>query len=255
MKSFVIIALLVAVAAAVPVCEAPNFGCTSCKIVVNSIEKMLASNKTQEFIIKTVEQLCETLPDNFEPACDRVIEIGIPTVIRWLTSKVNAEKVCERIHLCGNPANSTVTFEKIAELVDINAIDFAREEGMTADKLKGRLVGICEVIPVQAHAQKCMEIVSRMNLVMLLNSAKNNQRRDDFNTCDMCVEVLDIFKVWIKDNAADALEEKAQVLCEKMGQTIQPICISLLKATFSSLKNYLTDKFSARDMCTAIQIC
>lgn len=56
MKSLFIVALLIAFAAAAPVCEESQFGCTSCKIVVQSIEKMIASNKTEEFIIKSVEQ-------------------------------------------------------------------------------------------------------------------------------------------------------------------------------------------------------
>lgn len=216
---------------------------------------LLSRAKWSNFLTFLSHRLCDYLPNNFEPACDRIIEVGVPTVIRWVTNKVRPEKVCERIHLCNNPNNSTVTFEKIAELVDINAIDFAQESGMTVDRLRGRLVGLCEVIPVEDHAQKCMEIVSRMNLVMLLNSAKSNQRREKFDLCQTCIEVLDIFKDWIKDNAADALEEQADKLCVKMGKTIQPICTALMKSTFKALQKYLTNKFSAEQMCVAIQVC
>ena len=74
-------------------------------------------------------------------------------------------------------------------------------------------------------------------------------------TLKMGYTIGNSFKDWIKDHASDALKEKAEVLCEKMGSTIQPICISLLKGTFNTLQKYLTNKFSAKEMCIAIQIC
>jgi len=241
-------------------CSVGDVKCMSCKTIVSSIEKFVASNKTETIIVENVEKLCTLLPDSYEPVCDRVVEVGVPTIINWVTKKIEPERICQRLRLCpSNNATDPLALEALGYMLDNSAFAFAKLPEMTAEKLKNRLFDICEAVPVPEHYSLCRTIVSRMNFAMVINQAKLNPRRDnDFDFCENCKVLVDYFKGWVKSNVASGLKDKANAFCAKLGTALGGLCKSVINSTWDKLKDLINEKqeaFSSYNVCVAISFC
>jgi len=253
MKAILLLVVFAALVSAQQ-CDVGDIKCMGCKTVIGSIEKLVASNKTEEIVINVVEKLCDYLPDSFEPVCDRVVEVGIPRIMEWLANKIEPEKICQRLRLC--PAdNSTLSYEALVNVIEDSAISFAYEPEMTPELFKNKLMDICESVPNEDHAKKCKAIVGRMNGVMYIQSAKMNPRRDGLDFCDLCKDLMDLMVDWIKDNANDALADKVTKFCNKLGSTLQPICTKVIKSAYDKFRDQIVNKIDSEQVCVAIQAC
>ena len=76
-----------------PAVEDPSTQCVLCEFVIQTLDKQLGDNATEEEIIKALDEVCEALPDTLRESCEQFVSTYGPTVIALLLQELDPQQV------------------------------------------------------------------------------------------------------------------------------------------------------------------
>ncbi|KPP64756.1 hypothetical protein Z043_116870, partial [Scleropages formosus] len=74
--------------------------CTFCVFIIKKLEEMLPKNRTEDAIIKALEEVCGLLPENYKEQCENFVDKYGKEVIEFLLSSAAPHTICTLLHLC-----------------------------------------------------------------------------------------------------------------------------------------------------------
>ncbi|KAL4646633.1 prosaposin-like [Arapaima gigas] len=74
--------------------------CTFCIFIIKKLEDMLPKNRTEEAILKALEEVCDLLPEHYEEQCENFVDKYGKDVIEFLLSSAAPHTICTLLHLC-----------------------------------------------------------------------------------------------------------------------------------------------------------
>lgn len=87
-------------------CASKKYGgdvkCKLCTYVFNELEKILAENKTEEFIIDGLDKVCGYVPSSIKSYCDELVKDSIPFLIQLLENEQSPKTICTEIGECSS---------------------------------------------------------------------------------------------------------------------------------------------------------
>ncbi|EAY15641.1 surfactant B protein, putative [Trichomonas vaginalis G3] len=74
--------------------------CVMCKFYVSMIEDYLEDGKTEQEIIEKLESYCQYVTADLRVICDKLVEVGVPAIIKYLKDNEPPAAVCKLIKFC-----------------------------------------------------------------------------------------------------------------------------------------------------------
>ncbi|KAG5840313.1 hypothetical protein ANANG_G00187490 [Anguilla anguilla] len=74
--------------------------CTFCLFLVKKLESMLGTEKTEDAVVKLLNEVCAILPHSFRAQCEGFIAKYAKQLIEFLLSSAAPHTVCMLLHLC-----------------------------------------------------------------------------------------------------------------------------------------------------------
>jgi saposin len=102
-------------------------GCSVCELVVQYVESYIASNQTEQQIIKKLEGVCSLLGPLSGP-CTSFVDTYLPQLIQWIENGESPQAFCTQIGLC---SSARLTVKKVKA---------------TSQKLRGGVCSICQTL-------------------------------------------------------------------------------------------------------------
>ncbi|CAF0924437.1 unnamed protein product [Brachionus calyciflorus] len=90
-----------------------SLNCTVCKLVFQQVANLLQNNATEEQILQVIETKLCNATGKMSELCKTVIDAYGPSIIKYLASGVDPEKLCELIGMC--TASQKVTLGKLVK--------------------------------------------------------------------------------------------------------------------------------------------
>ncbi|KAM6902658.1 surfactant protein Ba [Xenentodon cancila] len=78
----------------------PTTQCSFCIFLFKTLEDLLPKERTEDAVIKLVEEICNILPSTYRSQCDAVIDKFGKTVLDAILGYATPEAICSLIHLC-----------------------------------------------------------------------------------------------------------------------------------------------------------
>lgn len=72
---------------------------TVCQLATSFLAKEMQTNKSEAFIEKELENVCNLMPSSIASLCDSIVEQQGPAIIAKIAGEVQAD-VCTAIHMC-----------------------------------------------------------------------------------------------------------------------------------------------------------
>ncbi|KNC50604.1 saposin A [Thecamonas trahens ATCC 50062] len=167
MKSFIVLAVVAAIlasAVATPVRVAQpesEIPCAICKLVVDYVDHLLASNSTVAAIEAELEKLCSDLPKAWAGECTDVVENYLPAIIQAIENNADPTTVCtQNLHLCSSSMKVQAPFDdcSICELV-VGELEKLLENNHTIEIIETELGKVCALLPA-SWASTCTALVN-----------------------------------------------------------------------------------------------
>ncbi|KAG7480825.1 hypothetical protein MATL_G00060400 [Megalops atlanticus] len=74
--------------------------CTFCIFLIKKLESMLPKERTEEAVVKMLDQVCSVLPESVKEQCEDFINKYGKEVIDFLLSSAAPHTICVMLHLC-----------------------------------------------------------------------------------------------------------------------------------------------------------
>lgn len=124
--------------------------CFICTKVVDWVEKYVEKNKTEQEIIKELNQLCDYAPFGQKDTCKSIVREYLPYIIHFLEQKYPAKKICQILKMCSetskqipNP-NPEDKLEKCPTcMIVINAVESLIGEAASKKDIEDALKKVC----------------------------------------------------------------------------------------------------------------
>ncbi|KAK5601103.1 hypothetical protein CRENBAI_004024 [Crenichthys baileyi] len=78
----------------------PATQCSFCIFLFKTLEELLPKERTEEVVIKLLEEICHILPKTYRNQCEAIIGKFSKTVLDAILGYATPEAICALIHLC-----------------------------------------------------------------------------------------------------------------------------------------------------------
>ncbi|TDH01983.1 hypothetical protein EPR50_G00168630 [Perca flavescens] len=78
----------------------PTTQCTFCIFLIKTLEDFLPKERTEDALIKLLEEICHVLPSTYQDQCEVVIGKFSKTVLEAILSYATPQAICSLIQLC-----------------------------------------------------------------------------------------------------------------------------------------------------------
>ncbi|KAK7111881.1 uncharacterized protein [Littorina saxatilis] len=160
--------------------------CAICRLAMESIDKVIAANATEENLEKDLEGLCDVLPSSVKEPCDQFVKEFTPSLIDLLLQELDAELICNELQICNDTAESRYSYTapiveraekedrakeedsiacQICELV-VGSVDILLGENRSEAAIQKGLDDICNILPTGIRPQ-CQSFVNEYSVVVV----------------------------------------------------------------------------------------
>ncbi|XP_045922977.1 prosaposin isoform X2 [Micropterus dolomieu] len=80
--------------------ENPSTQCSFCIFLLKTLEGLLPKERTEDAVIKLLEEICHILPSSYRDQCEAVIGKFGKTVLEAILGYATPQAICALIHLC-----------------------------------------------------------------------------------------------------------------------------------------------------------
>jgi saposin len=77
-----------------------------CKYVVNYVDAVIQTNKTEAAIEAALEKVCGILPEPLKAGCVKFVDVYGPILVQLIEKYGQADAVCNALKLCQNGTES-----------------------------------------------------------------------------------------------------------------------------------------------------
>lgn len=74
--------------------------CTFCIFLIKQLENLLPKQRTEEAVIKLMEEICHLLPSSYRNQCELVVSKFTKVVLEAILGYASPQAICALIHLC-----------------------------------------------------------------------------------------------------------------------------------------------------------
>ncbi|XP_070781064.1 prosaposin [Enoplosus armatus] len=78
----------------------PSTQCSFCIFLIKTLEDLLPKERTEDAVIKLLEEICHILPSTFRDQCEAVVGKFSKTVLDAILGYATPQAICALIHLC-----------------------------------------------------------------------------------------------------------------------------------------------------------
>nr|XP_020485510.1 prosaposin-like isoform X1 [Labrus bergylta] len=82
--------------------------CSFCIFLIKTLEDMLPKQRTEDAVIKLLEEICHILPAGYQGQCESVISKFSKTVLDAILGYATPQAICALLHLCDGQEASVV---------------------------------------------------------------------------------------------------------------------------------------------------
>ncbi|KAM6976367.1 surfactant protein Ba [Tautogolabrus adspersus] len=86
----------------------PSKQCSFCIFLLKTFEDMLPKQRTEDAVIKLLEEICHILPTVYRDQCETVVSKFTKTVLDAILSYATPQAICALIHMCDGQEASVV---------------------------------------------------------------------------------------------------------------------------------------------------
>ncbi|XP_035234578.1 surfactant protein Bb isoform X2 [Anguilla anguilla] len=201
--------------------------CTFCLFLVKKLESMLGTEKTEDAVVKLLNEVCAILPHSFRAQCEGFIAKYAKQLIEFLLSSAAPHTVCMLLHLC------LVQELPLVEMPPLSPCDSCQTltalsrihlgSNLTEHGASSFLESVCELHP---HAvPKCQIFTQRYGSRLQRILGKQEDALDMCEREDLCAAGSEAMMLggnhctWGRDyvcaNMKTALECDSVLFCEK----------------------------------------
>ncbi|XP_017266236.1 prosaposin [Kryptolebias marmoratus] len=80
--------------------DKPTTQCSFCVFLVKTLEGLLPKERTEDAVIKLLEEICHIVPSSYRDQCEAIIGKFSKTVLDAIIGYATPEAICALIHLC-----------------------------------------------------------------------------------------------------------------------------------------------------------
>ncbi|XP_034565823.1 prosaposin [Notolabrus celidotus] len=99
----------------------PSKQCSFCIFLIKTLEDMLPRQRTEEAVIKLLEEICHILPTIYRDQCETVVSKFTKTVLDAILGYATPQAICALIHMCDG---QEAPFEDQCTLTEHRCKDF-----------------------------------------------------------------------------------------------------------------------------------
>ncbi|XP_064209529.1 prosaposin-like isoform X1 [Anguilla rostrata] len=201
--------------------------CTFCLFLVKKLESMLGTEKTEDAVVKLLNEVCAILPHSFRAQCEGFIAKYAKQLIEFLLSSAAPHTVCMWLHLC------LVQELPLVEMPPLSPCDSCQTltalsrihlgSNLTEHGASSFLESVCELHP---HAvPKCQVFTQRYGSRLQRILGKQEDALDMCEREDLCAAGSEAMMLggnhctWGRDyvcaNMKTALECDSVLFCQK----------------------------------------
>ena len=101
--------------------------CSLCKYVVNYVDAVIQTNKSEAAIEAALEKVCGILPAPIKAGCVQFVDTYGPILVQLIEKYGTADQVCNALKLCNNGTQVSTPRKSISELLSyLSAFSFSR---------------------------------------------------------------------------------------------------------------------------------
>jgi saposin len=253
--------------------------CSICELVMTEVEKLIASNYTEEKIIEVLDKVCDVLPSQLQSVCEELVANYLPVLIELFENKESPDVICQQIGVC------TKNLVTKVEAVDCKLCLFVVTEAekiladpKTEGKIEELLDKVCAALPDYISGE-CQTLVTQFlpNIIELLEAKETpevvcnqlglcsqmNKDRQPKNShvyssveCALCELVMtEVEKLLASNFTESKIEEVLDKVCGYLPSALQSPCQELINQYLPELIELLESKETPEVVCQQIGLC
>ncbi|KAJ4459565.1 putative Proactivator polypeptide [Paratrimastix pyriformis] len=258
----------------------PSLECTVCQFIMSELESFLTQAKTEEEIVKAVEQVCSRLPGFIQGPCHDLIEQYGPEIIQLLVDKENPQTICTQIKLCNK---SVPQVEITAECAVCRWILVTLESWISSNtteaEIEKMVENVCTHLPkgISAQCDALVEEYGALIIDMLIQEADPNiichklglctenvlpptpvvpAPAENTIQCAVCEWVLTELDTLIQENATEAeIEKIVEKVCTRLPASVRSMCDAFVEEYAPVVIELLVKETDPAKICTLIGLC
>ncbi|GFN91862.1 proactivator polypeptide, partial [Plakobranchus ocellatus] len=268
-----------------------NWGieCALCEFVMREVDKMLLSNKTEEAILKILDEVCTRLPPSISQQCEELLNKYKADILKILTKELDPKSVCTMLNICKNgkleaPKEKVTPDDKecvICEFV-IKVLDDILMANETEETLAKLLDSICERLPgdLNAECERFVGIYSPQIIALIVSKMRADQicatlglcpkdsrvdlkvqPKDDVSEsndelCDLCKYLVNYIDTYLQENKTkEQIEKLLEQFCDVMPAELSEMCDIFVKQYGPMLVELLVEGLDPKKACAAVDLC
>ncbi|XP_041089622.1 prosaposin-like [Polyodon spathula] len=165
--------------------------CTLCLLIIRKLEDMLPKERTEDTVVKLLEQICSHLPSEVSQECQDFVDKYGKTVIDFLLSSMAPHTICTLLHLCFGvespvPVISTVSDCEVCDSL-VSKVKLSLGTNVTAPEYEAVMDAVCYSYQPAFHECKSFVQSYKHQLLKVLGKPWDSQ-----TTCkqvEACVTV------------------------------------------------------------------
>ncbi|XP_023651844.1 surfactant protein Bb [Paramormyrops kingsleyae] len=165
--------------------------CTFCVFVIKKIESLLPKERTEDAVVKVMDEVCDLLPSSYKDECDNFVNKYGKDAVEFLLSYAAPHTICTLLHLCLFQ-ESPLPMETIPSdcdtcrtLAALTRVQLG--SNATETETSGFFGSVCLLYP-QA-VPKCELFIQRYGPVLQGVLGKEGSTLDNCGRADLCVTV------------------------------------------------------------------
>ncbi|RUS88535.1 hypothetical protein EGW08_003711, partial [Elysia chlorotica] len=252
--------------------------CALCEFMMKEVDKTLLSNKTEEAILKVLDQVCSRLPPSIAQECEALLNQYKPEIVKLLSKELAPENVCTFLGICTKNAHQgepkeTIKQDSDGELCElckylVDYIDQYLEKNSTEQQIEQALEQVCNFLPASVK-QQCDGFVTQYTpqLIQLLLQLKPEQvctylglcsskgKMTAGPTCILCEFVMTQLDSILASNATQQqIVQALDQVCNFLPASVKQQCDGFVKQYTPTLIQLLL-QVKPSQVCTSLKLC
>lgn len=142
--------------------------CVLCEFIINTLERFVNKNSTEEEIMTALNKVCSILPDTIKVQCNDFVKTYGQAMLKLLVSELKPELVCRTLGLCTSNSKLLILkpikgksgeFCPICETV-MQYVDSLLEKNSTIQEIEAVLDKVCNFLP-SSLTQECDNFIQQ----------------------------------------------------------------------------------------------
>jgi len=270
-------------------------GCAICEYVINDLQTIIGSNRSEAQIEAGLEKVCSVLPSVVRDQCDNLVETYGPAIVEILSRDIDAKDVCTLMQLCDSkaeellsqmPEDNPIVEMKVKDgncalcQYAMNTLYQLLENKDTEDEIKNALETVCRILPssledkcdeyIEAYAEKIIELVLQeftpdqicKELGLCAASAISEEPKEPIvltvgdQKCIVCEYIMSYLEDALGQNSTEAeIKEALDEVCGYMPGSFKDQCETFVNQYTDVIIDFLTHQLTPEQVCKQIGLC